>query len=182
VTPHRPPARNRYRVQERRRARARPRPRCAAAVRAGEGARGGEGGACGPERRKAPSATRAKGASGSKKVGGVVLSHRVAPAVPSAQRGLTSEFGMGSGVALAPCPPTRMDRGKGSGCSVAPAWRVSASVGRFLRTGQAARALSTARLHVSPRFHLPPIYAVVFCGPSGGFTPREDSSWVGLPT
>jgi hypothetical protein len=31
-------------------------------------------------------------------VGGAVLSHRAAPAVPSAQRGLTSEFGMGSGV------------------------------------------------------------------------------------
>lgn len=29
--------------------------------------------------------------------GSAVLSHRVAPAVPSAQRGLTSEFGMGSG-------------------------------------------------------------------------------------
>src|SRR5690606_8461061 len=30
-------------------------------------------------------------------VGGDVLSHRGNPAVPSAQRGLTSEFGMGSG-------------------------------------------------------------------------------------
>ena len=34
--------------------------------------------------------------------GGAVLSHRVAPAVPSAQWGLTSEFGMGSGVSPTP--------------------------------------------------------------------------------
>jgi hypothetical protein len=36
------------------------------------------------------------------KAGGAVLSHRVAPAVPSAQQGLTSEFGMGSGGSPAP--------------------------------------------------------------------------------
>jgi hypothetical protein len=30
--------------------------------------------------------------------GNDLLSHRVSPAVPSAQEGLTSEFGMGSGV------------------------------------------------------------------------------------
>ena len=34
--------------------------------------------------------------------GGAVLSHRVAPAVPSAQRVFTSEFGMGSGGSPAP--------------------------------------------------------------------------------
>ena len=45
------------------------------------------------------------GAVGLKKIGGVVLSHRVAPAVPSAQRGLTSEFGMGSGGSPALWPP-----------------------------------------------------------------------------
>ena len=36
------------------------------------------------------------------KAGGAVLSHRVAPAVPSAQRVFTSEFGMGSGGSPAP--------------------------------------------------------------------------------
>ncbi len=36
---------------------------------------------------------------GALKSGDVLLSHRVTPAVPSAQEGLTSEFGMGSGVA-----------------------------------------------------------------------------------
>ena len=32
---------------------------------------------------------------------------------------------------------------------------------------QAARPISTARLNVLPRLHLPPIHAVVSCGPSG---------------
>jgi hypothetical protein len=47
---------------------------------------------------------------GEEKIGGVVLSHRVPPAVPSAQRGLTSEFGMGSGGSPAPWPPINRDR------------------------------------------------------------------------
>ena len=34
---------------------------------------------------------------------------------------------------------------------------------------QASRPISTARLNVSPRLHLPPIYAVVSCGPYGTF-------------
>ena len=36
------------------------------------------------------------------KSGNDLLSHRVSPAVPSAQEGLTTEFGMGSGVAPPP--------------------------------------------------------------------------------
>ena len=44
-------------------------------------------------------------------VGGDVLSHRGNPAVPSAQRGLTSEFGMGSGGSPAPWPPNLCMRG-----------------------------------------------------------------------
>ena len=42
--------------------------------------------------------------------------------------------------------------------------------------GQASRALSTARLHMSPCFHLPPINVLVSHGPSEGFTPWECSS------
>ena len=34
--------------------------------------------------------------------------------------------------------------------------------------GQASRAISTARLHVLPRFHLPPINVLVSYGPSEG--------------
>ena len=37
----------------------------------------------------------------------------------------------------------------------------------FVELDQASRPISTARLNVSPRLHLPPIYAVVSCGPSG---------------
>src|SRR5207249_5090696 len=37
--------------------------------------------------------------------GGFLLSHTVARAVPSAPRGLTSVFGMGTGVALSTQPP-----------------------------------------------------------------------------
>src|SRR5690606_17107174 len=47
--------------------------------------------------------------SGGEKIeaGGDVLSHPVARAVPSALRGLTTVFGMGTGVAPAPWPPAR---------------------------------------------------------------------------
>src|SRR5688572_8729190 len=41
--------------------------------------------------------------------GGVLLSHQVALAVPSAPRSLTSEFGMGSGVAFSISPPEFLD-------------------------------------------------------------------------
>ena len=58
----------------------------------------------------APSpAQRAPGA------GGALLSHRVAPAVPSALAGLTSGFGMGPGVPRPPWPPARGGR-CGAGC------------------------------------------------------------------
>ena len=49
---------------------------------------------------KAPS-FREKRGSFLKRAGDDVLSHPVAQAVPSAQRGLTTVFGMGTGVALA---------------------------------------------------------------------------------
>ena len=44
------------------------------------------------------------------KAGDDVLSHRVAPAVPSALRGLTAVFGMGTGVALALWSPANLNR------------------------------------------------------------------------
>jgi hypothetical protein len=42
--------------------------------------------------------------------GGFLLSHAVARAVPSAPRGLTSVFGMGTGVALSTQPPENLER------------------------------------------------------------------------
>jgi hypothetical protein len=40
---------------------------------------------------------------------------------------------------------------------------------RSRQTGQAARALSTARLSVLPHVHLPPINVLVSHGPSGAY-------------
>ena len=52
-------------------------------------------------KKKAPSVSR----RGFHNSGSVLLSHRASPAVPSALIGLTSEFGMGSGVTLPTLPP-----------------------------------------------------------------------------
>jgi hypothetical protein len=43
--------------------------------------------------------------SGIKALGNDLLSHRVTAAVPSAREGLTSVFGMGTGVSPPPWPP-----------------------------------------------------------------------------
>jgi hypothetical protein len=43
-----------------------------------------------------------------KNSGGVLLSHTEIRAVPSALRGLTTEFGMGSGMTLSPWPPEEL--------------------------------------------------------------------------
>ena len=45
------------------------------------------------------------------KAGDVVLSHTISRAVPSALRGLTTVFGMGTGVTLAVKPPTKKNKG-----------------------------------------------------------------------
>ena len=45
------------------------------------------------------------GARRANKSGGVLLSQGISPQVPSALRGLTSVFGMGTGVTLSPRPP-----------------------------------------------------------------------------
>src|SRR6185437_10958223 len=115
--------------------------------------------------------------------GGAVLSHRVAPAVPSAQRGLTSEFGMGSGVSPALVPPAVCVWVEMGDEGVCVPWSIDAllCVRYFSWTGQASRALSTARLHASQRVHLPPINAVVFCGPSEGRNPGRIHLGRGFP-
>ena len=74
-----------------------------------------------------------------KSSGGVLLSHRENPAVPSAQRGLTTEFGMGSGVTLSLWPPEKLfTTGECASCDLG-------GVNRRLRVrvGQASRAIST---------------------------------------
>ena len=47
--------------------------------------------------------------------------------------------------------------------------------------GQASRALSTARLHMLPCFHLPPINVLVSHGPSEGLRPGSAHLEVGFP-
>ena len=45
-----------------------------------------------------------------KAAGSYLLSHSVAAAVPSAQEGLTSVFGMGTGMTLPLSPPARLSK------------------------------------------------------------------------
>ena len=125
-----------------------------------------------------------------REAGDDVLSHSVSRAVPSARRGLTTVFGMGTGVALAPLPPARaapaerVDRlvnsGAGSGRSCA--WG-SARCGVLDNSGddQAARAISTARLRRSHALHLPPINVLVSNGPSEGLRPGSARLGGGFP-
>ena len=122
----------------------------------------------------APSpAQRAPGA------GGALVSHRVAPAVPSALAGLTSGFGMGPGVPRPPGPPAPGGR-CGAGCERAgrrsgrPGGRTALEEKMVLRTvggggtycvSRRARPISGARLRRSRALHLRPINQVVCLGP-----------------
>ena len=54
-----------------------------------------------------------------KNPGGVLLSHTASRAVPSAPKSLTSEFGMGSGVASSISPPETVDRVASIACGLA---------------------------------------------------------------
>ena len=91
-------------------------------------------------------------------------------AVPSALRGLTSGFGMGPGVTPSREPPARSGRlyekevGDRAVRSASRAWE---GLPVFEEVDQASRPISTARLRRLPALHLPPIHAVVSCGPSG---------------
>ena len=83
-------------------------------------------------------------------------------AVSSPQRGLTSLFGMGRGAPPRLCRHFCLSRGLvrdgGKG-------RRSPDRGGGAHRAQAARAISAARLNVSPRSHLRPIDVVVCDGP-----------------
>jgi hypothetical protein len=112
-------------------------------------------------------ATSKVAALSTKMSGGVLLSHAVPRAVPSALKSLTSGFGMGPGVSPSPWPPklygdvrprtfrngyVRADRISGTA-----QWTQAISIGR----SQATRPISTGQLHTSPCFHLRPINPVV---------------------
>ena len=123
------------------------------------------------------------GCISSKRIGGDLLSHPVTQAVPSALRGLTAVFGMGTGVSPSPWPPKKINNsipGVESACDGLENLVRLSGLDRFSRKdtkwGQAARPFSTGPLHVLPRVHARPIYLVVSKGPSGGLRPGEISS------
>ena len=102
--------------------------------------------------------------------------------VPSAASGLTSVFGMGTGVAQRLSLPERMSSVKdmgnepGRGRHTPRRRRTAPGAPRARWEGdmdKASRAISPARLNASRRSHLPAIYVVVYDGPSGGSSPRE---------
>ena len=66
------------------------------------------------------------------------------------------------------------------GAATGPRGPAGAGSGWVL-AGQAARSISTGRLHALPRVHRPPIHVVVFHEPSGVLKTRERLSWGGLP-
>ena len=104
-------------------------------------------------------ATRAS----SQSPGDDLLSHAVTSAVPSALEGLTTVFGMGTGVAPPVWPP--------GGEPACRAVRVAAACRGTVIRGQAARPISTGQLHALRRVHPRPIYLVIFQGPSEAFRP-----------
>ena len=93
-----------------------------------------------------------------KKPGNDLLSHPAAQAVPSARTGLTSVFGMGTGVA----PPLKSP-GFDSNPNQLSAQQMLFCLDKLY--GQASRSISTGQLNASLRLHLQPINLVVYQGP-----------------
>ena len=148
------------------------------------------------------------------KSGGVRLSHAVTHVVPSALQGLTTEFGMGSGVTPAAWPPETLKTVVSCQLPVVsktlkpachsegrrPEDSRSFAALRMTRKptdleaeksltvtkgkreyGQAARPISTGRLHTLLRFHLRPINLVVYQGPLGTLRSGRSCLEVGFP-
>ena len=86
----------------------------------------------------------------SEKSGGVLLSQGDYPQVPSALTGLTSVFGMGTGVTLSLWPPKSVVNGSPQGLQ-----------SKHELFNPSPRPISTGRLNVLPRLHLRPINVMV---------------------
>ncbi len=118
--------------------------------------------------------------------GGVLLSHRVSPAVPWALAGLASGFGMGPGVSPPPWPPHIYSGPRVGGFPAAPAprggwgWGVRepdsgcvawvagpGAPGVFVPAGGGVspRPISTGPLNSLPSVHVRPIDPMVCGGP-----------------
>ena len=110
--------------------------------------------------------------------GDVLLSQIVTRLVPSALEGLTSVFGMGTGVAPPLWPP-------GNTCAITQFPHIYA--GRQKSIGfhtdlseEASRPISTARLNTLPRLHLQPIKLVVSEWPYGTLRSGKSNLGVGF--
>ena len=95
--------------------------------------------------------------------GGVLLSHAVPRAVPSALKGLASGFGMEPGVSLSLWPPklygdVESDPDRISGTAQ---WTRSISSRESKSMWSSPRPISTGQLHALPHFHFRPINPVV---------------------
>ena len=98
--------------------------------------------------------------------GGVLLSHRASPAVPSALKGLTSGFGMGPGVSLSLWPPKRYGVAcPRRGVPVSPEPHSGREIASRSECKLSPRPISTGQLHALRRFHFRPINPVVYWGP-----------------
>ena len=98
------------------------------------------------------------------KSGGVLLSQGISPQVPSALVGLTSVFGMGTGVTPPLWPPKPLSREwRHQRWQPSPLENSTASTNIIVNPSP--RPISTGRLNVLPRVHLRPINVVVYHGP-----------------
>ena len=93
-----------------------------------------------------------------------LLSHAVTHAVPSALEGLTSVFGMGTGVTPPLSPPKTEKSMTIHICSFDQ---------KLLDYGQAARSISTSKLNPLPGLHPWPINLVVYKGSLAPVSPPE---------
>ena len=99
--------------------------------------------------------------------GNDLLSHALTRAVPSALRGLTAVFGMGTGVSPSPEPPEKPGFQKNNCLGNRIGVEEIGLAGRERNNGQADRPISTGQLNASQRLHLLPINLVIFQGSSG---------------
>ena len=98
----------------------------------------------------------------SKKSGGDLLSQGVSPQVPSALVGLTSVFGMGTGVTPPLWPPKSVVK-RERHTALNPLKNSIASTNIIV--DPSPRPISTGRLNTLPCVHLRPINVVVYHGP-----------------
>ena len=109
------------------------------------------------------------------KSGDYLLSHAVARAVPLAQEGLTSVFGMGTGVTPPTESPENLNKLNRQSRVSLVSYDLPAKLALSKSYGQASGLISTGQLNVLLRLHIQPINVVVFHE-----SHREHSSPVGL--